>query len=136
MLSFSNWMTERAVTLAHSLNIDRHELPQIRSFNVPDYLEWLQKTHHVSHHKESVPAKSLKPIQKAIETDRVHAMKPGQSMEKPMVVSKDSYILDGHHRWYQAMEAGQDLTIIRVSVGMRDLLKITKDYPKVEYHAL
>ena len=135
MLGFGQWV-EKQVQLAHSLNIPRHELPQIRSFNVPDYLNWLHSEHHVISHKETVEASHLKPLQAAIETDRVHAMNPGQSAEKPMVVSKDNYILDGHHRWYQAQLTGEKLNVIRVNVGMKDLLRITKGYPKVEYHKL
>lgn len=138
MLSFKEWtkLEERAIHLDHSLGIPRNEMPQIRGIYIADYLNWLQKEHHISHHSESVPAKTLKPLQSAIESDRVDQMKPGQSKEKPMIISKDSYILDGHHRWYQAMMSDEKLNVIRVGVAMRDLLKITKNYANVSYKEL
>lgn len=135
MLSFRNW-AERAIPLSHSLGIPRAEMPQIRGVFIPDYLEWLQKTHHVTHHTDFIAAKTLKPLQSAIESDRVDQMKPGQTKEKPMIISKDNYILDGHHRWYQAMMSDEKLHVIRVSVPMKELLKITKTYPNVSYKEL
>jgi hypothetical protein len=137
MLNFRQWLlAEKAIRLDHSLNIARRDLPQIRSAYIQDYLEWLQKTHHVTHRKDNVPASSLKPIQTAIESDRVAQLKPGRSQEKPIIVSSDHYILDGHHRWYQGLMSGDSLGIVRVSVDMKKLLRLTKDYPHVQYQEM
>jgi len=134
MLTFGEFLSERVVTLPNSYGIARKDMPQIRSANVQDYLNWLHSVHGVVAHKETVAAAKLKPIQSAIETDRVHQMPQSQSVEKPMIVSKDWYILDGHHRWYQAKTGGLDLHIVRLSIPMKTLLQITHDYDKVEYH--
>lgn len=129
-------LNEKVVDLENSLNIARKDMPQIRSFNMEDYLSWLLKTHNVTHKTEIVSGDKLKPIQAHIETDRVATLKPSQSHERPMVVSRDGYILDGHHRWFQAKQNGEKIKIVRVSVPMKQLLKITKDYPKVEYASI
>lgn len=133
---FIKKLREEIVRLPNSLGIDRKDMPQIRSFNVMDYLEWLHNEHNVTFRIEEIDADKLKPIQSAIDSDRVKAMVPGQSKDKPMVVSKDNYILDGHHRWFQAKEAGEKIRVYHLSIGMRKLLDITKAYSKVEYHQL
>ena len=46
----------------------------------------------------------------------------------------DNYILDGHHRWYRAAQDGTPLNSVRVNLPMKQLLKMTRNYPYVEYH--
>ena len=54
---------------------------------------------------------------------------------RPMVISQDSYILDGHHRWRRAMLDKLPLNAVRIHTPMSKLLEITHNYPKVEYHS-
>ena len=34
---------------------------------------------------------------------------------KPIILSSDNYIIDGHHRWLAAMNTGNDLNVFRVN---------------------
>lgn len=40
---------------------------------------------------------------------------------KPVIVSDDDFILDGHHRWLAAIELGIDLPVRRVSLDIEQL---------------
>lgn len=122
--------------LKHSLGIARKDMPQIRSANVPEFLKWLKTEHGIGTRNEKIPADKLKPIQREVNMDKVRALPTGHSSDKPMIVSKDNYILDGHHRWMQAVMAGEQLSIIRVNVGMLELLKLSKEFPKAEFHSI
>ena len=139
MLTFLQFIQEEIVHPAHSLGIGRAEMPQVRSFNVTDFLSFLNH-HGAGHHEEEVEATSLKPVQKEINMDRVT---PSAQVNKKPLVSKDNYILDGHHRWYpcflrqqgayKAFLGNEALTIIRIAMNIRPLLDLTKQYPKVEF---
>ncbi len=104
--------------------------------HLPEFLKWLKTEHNISTRSEKIAASKLKPIQREINMDKVRALPTGHSSDKPMIVSKDNYILDGHHRWYQAVLADENLNIIRVNVGMLELLKLSKEFPKAEFHSI
>jgi GNAT superfamily N-acetyltransferase len=56
-------------------------------------------------------------------------------LAKPVIISKDNYILDGHHRVAALYNIDKDfrLKTIKVDLGIRDLLKTAKGFPKVSY---
>lgn len=55
---------------------------------------------------------------------------------KPVVVSKDDFILDGHHRWLAAKELGIDLPVRRVSLDIEELHTLCKGADFVEKRTL
>jgi hypothetical protein len=58
---------------------------------------------------------------------------PTAMVGKKPLVSKDGYILDGHHRWCKSFLNDETIGIIRVVMNIRPLLDLTKQYPKVQY---
>lgn len=79
------------------LGIPRRTMPQIRSDLVPDYLKWLAKM-GISHKVRNIAVSSLKITQKEINKDKVQGMvdgAPEASLSKPIISSKDGFILDG-----------------------------------------
>jgi predicted ABC-type ATPase len=124
------------VHLKDSLNIPREDMPQIPKERIQDYLSWL-KDQGINSREETVQPKDLKPIQSTVDS-RIAASLPGDVNipGRPMIISKDSYILDGHHRWYKALTDGKSLNCLRLDVDMQRLLDVTRNYPKVEYHTV
>lgn len=124
------------VSLPGSLRIPRNKLPQIKIDYIHHYLHWMKKR-GIGHDKETVSAKSLKPIQKTIQKDKIERLEekhhsanlPGRRV----IISKDSYILDGHHRWYEALQTGEPLKVVRMHENMDQLLETTKGYPHAKY---
>lgn len=129
MLSFVQFLNEELIRPKYSLGLSRDEMPQIRRADIPDFLAFLS-SHGVSHHEEMVQASSLKPVQNEINGDKVRSMVT--TVDKPMLVSSDGYIMDGHHRWQKAVWDNTALRIVRLSMKILPLIELAKKYPKVE----
>lgn len=97
-------------------DMNRKELPQAE----PEELKAKLQSRNVPFTEESVQANLLNPVQKRVGRSKVDEIKTsvssGQPL-KPIVVSKDGYIIDGHHRWAAARELGIDVKVLRLSAN-------------------
>ena len=118
-----------------TLGIARIKMPQVAEKDYPEFFEYL-KSFGATFKKETVIPKSLKPIQgefsdygmvKAIEKNK---------LDKSIIASSDDYIIDGHHRWLAAANTRRDVNIIRVSLPMKQLLKLTNEFPLTTYKSV
>ena len=85
-----------------------------------------------------IPVKNLKPIQEQIFLDKVAnmigefgAVKNGGFVTTlPLIISKEGYILDGHHRFAAVMISDPNIKVkvLEVPLGIKDLLKLTLAY--------
>ena len=119
-----------------TLNIKRKDMPQVASKDYDELFDYL-KQNGANFKKEIVPARSLKAVQgefsdKGIENQIQKNIDMGVG-KKPLIASKDNYIIDGHHRWLAAINTGADLHIIRVDIPARELLDLVKKFPKTTY---
>jgi len=81
---------------------------------------------------ERVPVKNLKPTQSQIWLEKIirGILKGKKAGDKPIIASKDGFILDGHHRYGQIMLADPNGTmkVLRVPLGIDMLLKMGRSY--------
>jgi len=49
---------------------------------------------------------------------------------KPILVSRDSYILDGHHRWYWHITQPQEMNTLVVDKDFEDAIAFLFEFPK------
>ena len=111
-----------------NLDIDRADMPQAKGKPVPgspadkldkdkfgkvdatkQFLASLRGEGFAIGEPESVPASSLKATQKNMQGENVARMMKAKDFdpaEEPIFVSKDGYVVDGHHRW--AAVVGRD----------------------------
>ena len=126
------------INLDNGLRLNRSELPQIKSTEVPEFIDWM-KEKGVDSFRTSVKAGSLNPIQLEINLDKVDGMKAvhqsGQKDmgAKPVMVSNDDYLIDGHHRWYALKELGEDINVVMFNEPIDELLSLIKQFPKTTY---
>lgn len=126
------------INLDYGKQLNRNKLPQIKSTDVPEFMEWM-KDKGVDSFSTSVEANSLNPIQLEINLDKVDGMKAvhqsGQKDmgAKPVMVSNDDYLIDGHHRWYALKELGEDINVVLFNESIDDLLFLIKQFPKTTY---
>lgn len=82
-------------------NIPRRLMPQI--YNAKMFSKKIKKRYGIKTRKRMVRAKNLKPAQneinKKIVDNLIDKMKKYGEHKNPIVISKDKYIVDGHHRW-------------------------------------
>ena len=96
--------------------IDRKNLPQIPASKQEDFLLSLG----VDFNEEDVSPSSLLPLQKFV-------TKLDSTSSKPVLVSSDNYILDGHHRWVANKDA-LSIDIVRVEMDAVSLLEAARNY--------
>ncbi|PHS22175.1 MAG: hypothetical protein COA84_13425 [Robiginitomaculum sp.] len=118
------------------LNILRKDMPQVSDANMPEYFVYL-KSKGAKIVNKKMSAKTLKHTQKNFNTAGVKRMLQGfkkVGLKKPVIVSQDNFIIDGHHRWLAAKHLDKDVNAVHITnMKVRELLKITKAFPKVEF---
>jgi hypothetical protein len=123
-----------------NLGLARRDMPQVEEKDLPELIAWL-KTKKVGVTRGKVSAKSLKPIQKEINADVVKLMAGDNApkrmnINKPVLLTKkDSYIIDGHHRWLAKLERDKesDVDAFQVDMRVREFLNLMMTFPKVIY---
>jgi len=74
--------------------IPREQMPQLDKAGVKSFLA----DNAVPNEVVEVPTDSLKPTQSEFNPEKIESMN-NVGMSMPILVSKDNYVLDGHHRW-------------------------------------
>lgn len=139
-LYYSQLIAEAEIsTLPNSLNIPRHKMPQISNFHIRDYIQFLQQS-GVEVVSGNIPVKNLKPTQHEINVDKVKRLLrvDNSALSKPVIISKDNYLLDGHHRAYAlyTKDPAHKIRVIRVNTDIRTLLRLSHTYPNVYYSSI
>ena len=115
-----------------TLGIKRDKMPQVKSKDYDELIKHLNKN-GVRVTKKSVKASTLKATQKDFNVDKiVGAISKIKTIgtAKPLIVSSDNYIIDGHHRWLAAKNVGDSISIMQSNVKVKELLKHVYSFPK------
>jgi len=129
------------INLDFGMGLSRMDLPQIKSTDVPEFIEWLDSK-DIDSVKTSMQVGELTPIQKEINLSKTDSMAAKHSSGeidlskgKPVMVSGDEYLIDGHHRWYALRELDPDnrLDVIMIDSPILDLISLMKEFPKTSY---
>lgn len=135
MLSFKKYISEfKVYTPAEkdTLGISREKMPQVKSADYDELLDFL-KSKGIKLTKKTVKANTLKAIQKNFNKDKIVgavAKYDTLSKAKPLIVSSDNFIIDGHHRWLGAHNVGGSVDIMQANVKVDELLKAIYAFPK------
>jgi len=123
------------------MGIARKDMPQIPGKERARFLEEIEKSDGITVEKEKVDPTTLKPIQKEISAARSGAIykKFQEDGEIPknerILISKDGYVVDGHHTWGAAVafafdNPGTELPVYRLSVTAKEALDISLKWSK------
>tara|TARA_B110000483_G_scaffold3614_1_gene4279 strand:- start:169 stop:600 length:432 start_codon:yes stop_codon:yes gene_type:complete len=135
MKKFKSYIAELRVERPNAkdtLGIKRDEMPQVKSKDYDELIKHLNKN-GVRVTKKSVKASTLKATQKDFNVDKiVGAISKIKTIgtAKPLIVSSDNYIIDGHHRWLAAKNVGDSISIMQSNVKVKELLKHVYSFPK------
>ena len=120
--------------------LPREVMPQVPRANIPGFLKYIREK-GIDVSKKEVPLCSLRPTQNKICDKKVRKKFDKFSMgmkPKPFIVSRDNYILDGHHQLY-ALLAGDSMvnvTVYKIELDMSNLLNIAKSYSGIRFEDL
>lgn len=135
MLRFREYLKEFKVSMPdakNTLGIKRGHMPQVDSKDHDELIKFLNDK-GIKITKRKVAAKTLKATQANFNKDKVVGAAANYHTlhkAKPILVSKDNYIIDGHHRWLGALNVGGDINIIQANVNVQELLKAVREFPK------
>lgn len=113
------------------LNFSRTDLPQLGTKE--DFLANLQK-HKVKFKHDSVDSHKLRSSQNEFNKDAIHSlMNDPHKAKSAIVISKDNYVVDGHHRWAANYNAGKKTNTVRVDLPVLELIRLAKTFPQTKY---
>lgn len=117
-----------------NLNIHRSEMPQITSNKLPDFLKSLE-SQGISHQYLRIPPIHLKATQSNFHLDKVHSIIKNKPALPPSIVSRDNYILDGHHRWLADYNTDKHSPspVLKINLPILDLLAHARRFQGVEF---
>ena len=112
------------------LGIPRNLMPQ---FNTPAdikaYAGFIKTKYGIRSRRQTRKAKQLRPSQEEINIDRVEDVVEKIEDKKvdpnvPLIVSKDNYVIDGHHRWaaYKTRHPNKQLPVLVIQAPARDVI--------------
>ena len=110
----------------NSLGYEKKDLPQIRTGSKGMFVEYLNDKYgrQITSYKD-VQASELKPVQNKINKKQLQIIKDygGLANNKPITVSNDGYVIDGHHRWYYAKEQGLTLPALIIDLPAEKVIE-------------
>lgn len=111
-----------------TIGIPRAEMPQIKAEHRGAMVNFMN-ARGIAHQEETVAADSLKPTQAEFSQEKVDKAKNYEGGNRSILISSDNHVLDGHHQWMAAREAGEDVKVIRLNAPIRDLITIANEFP-------
>lgn len=103
----------------------RRDMPQVKDITA------LREASSVpTGHLEFVDPKKLKPIQESHNQELVNDMASDWDAagKRPVIISKDNWIIDGHHRVLAAKKKNKWVRVIRVLLPGRQALEAVKNF--------
>ena len=128
------------------LGIPRKYMPQLTLRKKPfshklinEFRRHIKSKYGIKSHKATRKAKELNPSQNEISRPRVEGLIEDDIIDKqevPLIVSKNGYIVDGHHRWaaFRMKAPKRPMDAIIIDAPIRDVLGMAIDWG-AEHHA-
>lgn len=136
MKSFKSFIREFDVVVPSkrdTMDIQRKDMPQIKSKDLKDFFVFLKKN-SVKTIKKSVDPTKLKATQSQFDKGKIKKaiddISSGSMPDKPIMVSKDGYVIDGHHRWLAFYNMNKKIDVFEANVNAKELINLMKEYPK------
>lgn len=131
MKRFNSFIREKIeIPKVGNLGFKRKEMPQIEGKNIQKFLDYL-KSEGVKYKETSVDSKSLRPTQSQFNQDKIQGMIDAidQKKQHPIMVSKDGYVIDGHHRWLAHYNLGRKMPVIQIDLKIDDAIDKAHEFP-------
>lgn len=125
--------------ISKSLGVSRDKMPQINSKDVGEFVKYL-KDKGVSSSSSVIDVSKVGMTQKDINVDKVKDLLGVEksNLAKPVIISNDNYILDGHHRIVALYNIDKNfkLKTIKIDLGIKDLLNVAREFPKASFKGI
>lgn len=128
---------KQSLPLAGSLNISRKDMPQLPWKRYEAFKEFA-RSRNVNVRDDVEIASRLKPTQNEYNPHKMRFTERDK-LKKPLIVSRDNYVLDGTHRmlWFQKHTPAADVPVVRIDLRAHEALALMHDFPhsfRVDVH--
>ncbi len=114
------------------LGIPRRLMPQFTTpRDIKSFIGFAERKYKIGARRTRRRAGQLRPSQEEINRERVEDVADEIRYKKldpnvPLIVSKDNYVIDGHHRWaaYKKDHPTKRLPVLLVEAPARDVLSV------------
>jgi hypothetical protein len=137
MRSFDQWLLEGS---PDDIMIPNEDLAIRRNrANMPKLSDLAQfqtdlRTSGVGYDVRMVDPMKLKPGQRNFDMDKVREFQQttNPTLDMPLIMSRDNYVVDGHHRWIAAANNNVPIMAHHVDMDFQDLIELlnTLQYPQ------
>lgn len=136
MRPFNRWLNEGLIedievpNLERRGSFDRKDMPRISDFSV---LMSDLATAGVGTHAAMIDPKTLIPGQQDFDLDKVRKFQgtTNPTLDLPILISRDNYVVDGHHRWIAAVQNNVPILAHNIDMDFYDIIKFLNElqYP-------
>ena len=138
-LKFERISEDTIKHISKSLGVSRDKMPQINSKDVGEFVKYL-KDKGIEASSSLIDVSKIGMTQKDINVDKVKDLLGVEksNLAKPVIISKDNYILDGHHRVVALYNVDKNfkLKTIKIDLGINDLLNVAREFPKASFKGI
>lgn len=106
--------------------LPRHLLPQIPGDVLPEFIAYME-ANGVPYTRCRKPAKDLRASQRDGDKEKVESlMQEPEKLKAPLIISKNGWILDGHHRWAAAMalDPNMEMDCVKFECTINELVAL------------
>jgi hypothetical protein len=107
--------------------VPRPEMPQIDEKDYPEFFEFVE-SQGWSYHQENCDPKTLHFHQRVTWNSNTKITE--EVLEKPILVSRDGYVLDGNHRATAHLNLGTDTPAIILNLDFEPAIRLMFSFPK------
>lgn len=115
----------------NSLGYSRNQMPQVEDKYQRKFFQYLHDF-GIKFSKKTFRVGEIKPSQKEIRIDVSMELLKTQSnkLKKPILVSSDGYVIDGHHRWFAFFLENpmQKIKFIKISIPAKKIIPIINKF--------
>ena len=109
-------------------------MPQIEDKYQTTFFRYL-RDNLIKFTKRLVHVRELRPAQTELRVDIAHKLLKSNStkLKKPIIVSSDNYLMDGHHRWFAFIldDANMKVNVVKVDLPGSKLLDMMNKFDYV-----
>ncbi len=115
-----------------SLGIPRAEMPQVKSEARGALVNFLN-ARGLTTKKTMVMPDQLRPTQAEFSPEKVQAARDHTGTERPILISSDGHVVDGHHQWLANLDDTMTpMPVIKINAPIDKVLAEMKEFPSAE----
>jgi len=108
-----------------SFGFDRADLPQVTDLDA--MIEKFDLS-GIPYHRDYLPASEFVGSQNNFEPGKIDDLQSKETSSKPLFVSQDKQVLDGHHRWATALSAGDWVDVVVLELPFAQALQVLQGF--------